>query len=96
MGAFRVDPAALLAVVDQMAAFNKRVEASLAQASALADRIGDSWSGQGAEAEYAAHQQWAQGAADMRDALDRLRITAEQAHANYLGAMQQNSRMWNT
>lgn len=93
-GAFRVDPAALLSVVDRMAEFESQLEAHLAQAASSVTRLGASWYGDGGEAERAAQQRWNDGAAEMRDALARLRAIAEGAHENYSSAVQTNMRMW--
>lgn len=94
MTAFRVDPAALLAVVDRMSEFDQQLEAHLAQAAASVAHLGTSWSGDGGESERSAQQRWDEGARDMRDALARLRQIAEGAHENYSGAAQTNVRNW--
>lgn len=94
MGAFSVDPAALLAVVDRMSTFDQQLEAHLAQAAASVAQLGNSWYGDGGEAERSAQQRWDEGAREMRDALARLRQIAEGAHENYSTAAQTNTRMW--
>lgn len=93
-GAYRVDPAALLAVVDRMAEFESQLEAHLKEAAQSVTRLGSSWYGDAGEAERAAQQRWNDGAAEMRDALARLRAIAEGAHENYSTAAQTNMRMW--
>jgi WXG100 family type VII secretion target len=92
--AFRVDPAALLAVVDRMAAFDSELEAHLAQAAQSVARLGASWHGDAGEAERAAQARWDEGAREMREALARLRQIAERAHENYSSAARTNSHMW--
>jgi WXG100 family type VII secretion target len=94
MDAFRVDPAALLAVIDRMAAFDSQLEAHLAQAANSVSRLGTTWYGDGGEAERAAQARWDEGAHEMREALARLRQIAEGAHENYSSAAQTNVRMW--
>jgi WXG100 family type VII secretion target len=94
MGAFRVDPAALSAVVDRMSSFEQAQEGHLAQAASSVAQLGASWYGDGGEAERSAQQRWDEGAREMRDALARLRQIAEGAHENYSGAAQTNTRMW--
>jgi WXG100 family type VII secretion target len=94
MGAFSVDPAALLAAIDRMAAFDSDLEAHLAHAANSVTRLGTTWYGDGGEAERAAQARWNEGAREMREALARLRQIAEGAHENYSSAVQTNMRMW--
>ncbi|MBP1819287.1 WXG100 family type VII secretion target [Mycobacterium sp. OAE908] len=94
MAAFSVDPAALLAVIDRMTAFDSELEAQLAQAANSVARLGTAWYGDGGEAERAAQARWDEGAREMREALVRLRQIAEGAHENYSSAVQANMRMW--
>lgn len=94
MSAFRVDPVALLAVVDRMASFEQELEAHLTHAASTVSQLGTSWYGDGGEAERSAQQRWNEGAREMRDALARLRQIAEWAHENYSTAAQTNTRMW--
>lgn len=91
---FHVDPAALLAVVDRMSEFDSALEAHLARVSGSVAALGTSWYGDAGEAERSAQQRWDQGAAEMRDALARLRQIAEVAHENYSGAAQVNVHNW--
>lgn len=94
MSAFKVDPTALLAMVDRMAEFDQQVEAHLAHAAGSVAQLGSSWYGDGGEAERSAQQRWDEGAREMREALGRLRKIAEGAHENYSGAAQTNARNW--
>ena len=94
MSAFNVDPAALLAVVDRMSAFDSELEAHLAQAANNVAQLGTSWHGEAGDAERAAQARWEEGAREMRQALARLRHIAEGAHDNYSSAAQTNLRMW--
>lgn len=94
MGAFSVDPAALLAVIDRMSAFDSDLEAHLVQAANSVARLGTSWYGDGGDAERAAQARWDEGAREMREALARLRQIAEGAHENYSSAARTNMRMW--
>ena len=94
MGAFRVDPAALLSAADRMSQFEQRMEAKLAQVSAAERLLGTSWDGAGGQAQAAAQQRWSEGAGEMRQALADLRRIAVGAHENYQSAMQTNSRNW--
>jgi len=92
--AFTVDPSALLAAADLMSRFEQRVEQALAQLEGVEQRLGALWDGSGGAAQAGAQQQWAEGAAEMRQALVDLRKVAETAHENYHGAAQLNMRNW--
>jgi WXG100 family type VII secretion target len=94
VSAFKVDPGALLAVVDRMAEFDQQLEGHLARAAASVAQLGTSWYGDAGQAERAARQRWDEGAREMREALARLRQIAEGAHENYSGAAQTNVRNW--
>lgn len=94
MGAFRVDPAALLAAADRMSNFEEHMEGMLAQVTAAERSLGAEWDGTGGQAQAAAQQRWSEGAQEMREALAALRRIAMGAHENYQGAMQTNIRNW--
>lgn len=94
MGAFRVDPAALLAAADRMSKFEEHMEGMLAQVTAAERALGTAWDGTGGQAQAAAQQQWSEGAHEMRQAFADLRRIAVGAHENYQGAMQANIRNW--
>lgn len=57
-------------------------------------RLSGVWSGQAAAEQAQAHQQWLQGAEEMRRALVQMRSIAETAHENYSNAVEANLRMW--
>lgn len=94
MAAFSVDLEALLAAVDQMSQFDGQLEQSLARAKASVESLRLSWHGDASTAQQAAQNQWNSGADELRAALGQLREIAEQAHANYSGAAENNKRMW--
>ncbi|MGV9799589.1 WXG100 family type VII secretion target [Mycobacterium sp. NPDC003449] len=94
MGAFKVDPAVLLAAADRMSQFEQHMEQTVAQLAAVEHQLGTTWDGEGGQAQAAAQQQWTEGAAEMRRALADLRTVAERAHENYHGAAQMNLRNW--
>ncbi len=94
MAGFSVDLEALLAAVDQMSQFDGQLEQSLVRAKASVDSLGLAWRGDAANAQQAAQDQWNSGAEELRAALGQLRAIAEQAHANYSGAAENNQRMW--
>ena len=94
MGAFKVDPAVLLAAADRMSEFEQHMEQTLAQLAAVEHQLGAAWDGAGGHAQAAAQQRWTDGAGEMRRALADLRKVAEGAHENYHGAAQTNLRNW--
>ena len=94
MAAFSVDLEALLVAVDQMSQFDGQLEQSLARVKASVESLGLSWQGDAATAQQTAQAQWNHGADGLRAALGQLRDIAEQAHANYSGAADMNTRMW--
>jgi ESAT-6 family protein len=66
MPAFSVDLQALLAAVDQMSAFNERLEQSLARVKSSMATLGPLWRGDAAAAQQSAQQQWDSGAEELR------------------------------
>ena len=94
MGAFKVDPAVLLAAAERMAQFEAHMEQTLAQLEGLEHQLGATWDGFGGVAQADAQQRWNEGAAEMRQALADLRKVAETAHENYHGVAQMNMRNW--
>lgn len=91
---FTVDLEALLAAVDQMSEFDSNLEQSLARVQASVASLGLSWQGEAATQQRVAQNQWNSGAEELRAALGQLRDFVERAHANYSGAVANNSRMW--
>lgn len=61
MGAFSVDPPALLAVVDRMSEFDGQLEAHLAHAANSVAQLGTAWYGDAGDAERAAVTNWDMG-----------------------------------
>ncbi|WP_198167790.1 WXG100 family type VII secretion target, partial [Mycobacterium shimoidei] len=53
MGAFRVDPAALLSAADRMSEFEQHLEDRLAQVTAAQKSLGNAWDGSGGQAQAA-------------------------------------------
>jgi WXG100 family type VII secretion target len=94
VGAFKVDPAVLLAAADRMADFEQHMEQTLAGLVAVEHLLGATWDGSGGQAQAAAQQRWTDGAAEMRRALADLRKVAEGAQENYHGVAQVNLRNW--
>jgi WXG100 family type VII secretion target len=93
-GRFRVDPARLWDVVDQLSRFDQHIETLLQDADARVNRLHTTWTGTAVAEHRAAHQRWQRGAQEMREALAVMRGIASTAHENYTKAASTNSRMW--
>lgn len=92
--AFAVEPEALAEAVQQMAAFQRYAEDTIAEIDSRATRLHATWSGEAAAAHAEAHRHWERGEAMMRTALAQLEKAATTAHGNYTGAMSTNLGMW--
>jgi WXG100 family type VII secretion target len=93
---FSVDPEAIADAVERMADFQRAAEALLSEIDATVKNLHISWAGEGAVAHSKAHQQWAGGAAMMREALGRLHSAGTGAHGNYTGVITANQTMWSS
>lgn len=93
-GRFRVRPAQLADIVEQISRFDQHLESALADVDAEVDRLHATWTGAAAEEHRAAHEKWKRGTEEMRAALATMRRIASQACENYTGAATANARMW--
>ncbi|MHA3703432.1 WXG100 family type VII secretion target [Jatrophihabitans sp. YIM 134969] len=94
MTTYRVDLDALDDTITFMQSTSDTVAAELAALDAHIAQLHDVWSGDAAGAQWAAHQEWSAGAAEMRAALDAMREAARTAHTNYSNAVAANQQMW--
>lgn len=94
MAAFSMDLEALLAGVDEMAAFHENLEQILARVQSSVAALGISWHGDAASAQEAAQRQWNEGAHQLQQTLGQLRDIADRAYSNYSNAVATNSLMW--
>jgi WXG100 family type VII secretion target len=92
--AYHVDLVQLAHVIDQLDRFNRYLESALEQAERRANQLHGAWTGQAAQAHWAAHEEWKRGAADMRSGLATMRAIASTAHVNYTNAASANVQMW--
>ena len=92
--AFSVDPEALSDALMRMDNFQRTSAALLAEIDNVVKNLHVSWDGAGATAHAQAHQEWAQGAAQMDEALRTLHTTGAGAHHNYTQAAATNRGMW--
>lgn len=90
---YRVELDGLLAFVDRLQAFEHRAETIAARVDEQIAGLHTAWSGDGASAHLAQHQQWMTAARRMREALVQLREAAHTAHRNYTDAAQLNMAM---
>lgn len=91
---FGVDTDKLMAIVEQMAQVDSRVEAMIAEADSQVASLHATWEGTAAATQADAHRRWSEGAQEMREALAKLREAALKAHGNYTGAVKNNTTMW--
>ncbi|MGL4305017.1 MAG: WXG100 family type VII secretion target [Mycobacteriaceae bacterium] len=91
---FVVDLDHLLVIIDQMDAFNRKAEHWCADVDTRVAQMHVNWSGQSAQAQKAAHDQWVAGVTHMREALQGLRSVGMGAHENYSQAVISNEQMW--
>ncbi|ABM11955.1 MULTISPECIES: WXG100 family type VII secretion target [Mycolicibacterium] len=90
---YRVELEELLAFVDRLQAFDQHAEAVATRVDGQIANLHDTWSGDGAAAHRARHDEWMAAAAQMREALAQLRAAAHRAHRNYTEAAQLNLDM---
>ena len=91
---FTVDLEGLDRVVADLEACEHELELLDAELARQLGRLDETWAGLAATAQQAAHRQWSQGAAEMRDALADLRGAARRAHREYVQAVSANVAMW--
>ena len=92
---FSVDLDRLDHVIDQMGAFDTALGEHLETLDARIARLHTTWSGETAQAQREAHDEWMRAARSMRQAQVTMRGVAETAHSNYHAAVAANVRMWN-
>ena len=84
---YRVELEALLAFADTLQTFEHRAVSVAARVDDHVASLHTSWSGHGASAHRAQHQEWMAASQQMREALAQLRATAQHAHRNYTDAV---------
>lgn len=93
-GRFRVRPAQLADIVEQITRFDQYLDSALSDVDTEVNRLHANWTGQAAEEHQAAHEKWKRGTDEMRTALATLRRIASTAGENYTGAATANAKMW--
>jgi WXG100 family type VII secretion target len=91
---YSVDLEELDLLVAEMTACERGLEELAADVEREMAALREVWEGLAAEAQRAAHEEWATGMAEMRQALGRLRAAARTAHDNYTAAGAANAAMW--
>jgi WXG100 family type VII secretion target len=91
---FEVDLDELRAAITGLERLEGTVEQKLAALDGVVGGLQQTWSGEAAAAQKAAHARWVSGAHEMHAALGHLRAAAEHAHGNYSSAAQTNASMW--
>lgn len=90
---YRVELEELLAFVERLRGFEQRAEAIGARVDRQIADLHTTWSGEGAAAHRANHDEWTAAATQMREALTQLRDAAHNAHRNYTEAVRLNLDM---
>lgn len=90
---YRVELEELLAFVDRLQAFEQQVEGIAARVERQVADLHTEWSGGGADAHRARHDEWMAAATQMREAVVQLKAAAHHAHRNYTDAAQSNLDM---
>lgn len=91
---FTVDLSLLDEVIGPLARFDTDAGELCGEVDQTVNRLHVSWSGEGAQAQRAAHERWTAGAAEMRTALEDLHQVAGTAHGNYSRSVAANEGMW--
>lgn len=90
---YRVELQELLTFVESLQSFEQRAEVIAERVDGQIAHLHGSWSGDAAEAHRHQHAEWTAAAAQMREALTKLREAANNAHRNYTEAVQLNLEM---
>jgi WXG100 family type VII secretion target len=93
---YAVDLGQLQHKIDEMAAYEQKIEQALQHLDRVIERLHITWTGQAAIAHRAAHEEWVAGMKQMHAGLVEMRDAAHRAHGNYTSAVEANSRMWAT
>jgi WXG100 family type VII secretion target len=91
---FSVDLDRMEFVTERMARFDTALDVHLENLDARIRRLHVTWSGDAAQAQHDAHEEWLRAAGQMRAALATMRSITETAHGNYQAAIQANLSMW--
>lgn len=91
---FSVDPEALADTLAQLSGFQRAAQDLLLEIESTVKNLHISWAGLAADAHHEAHGRWKHGAAQMQEALDRLRRAGTGAHGNFTGVIATNQKMW--
>lgn len=94
MGAFTIDLDQLDTMIGRLGDYEAILEQRLTELDARVRALQSRWTGQAANAQQQAHDEWLAGAQRMREALAGLRSAASTAHANYNSALTANNQMW--
>jgi uncharacterized protein YukE len=91
---YSVDLDELMAFAERLAQFNRRAEAIAQAVDQEIVQLHNTWAGVGAEAGKHYHETWMRLAGEMRESAEHLRVTAVDAHRNFIDVAALNSSMW--
>lgn len=90
---YRVELEELLAFVHRLEAFEAKAEAIAKRVDGQVADLHTAWSGDASDAHRTRHDEWMEGATQMRQAAAELKTAAGTAHRNYTEAVQTNIEM---
>lgn len=91
---YAVDLDDLDEAIARMTRFQDLLERQIAHLDTTVADLHLTWTGAAAEAQRAAHDEWATGARAMHEGIGDMIAAARLAHANYLAAVTANQEMW--
>lgn len=94
MARFTVDLEELDATVIRLDAFVEYLEGKLGELDRRIAGMRDDWTGDAADAQRTAHDEWTTGAQQMREGVDAMWAAARAAHSSYQAAVTANLRMF--
>jgi WXG100 family type VII secretion target len=94
MSRLQVDLDRLDRLVDHLRQVGEQLGRLRTDVDARVQQVHGAWTGTAALSAAAAHARWANGAAELHEALVRLQAIATTAHGNYAAAVRANRRMW--
>ncbi|MGC4960957.1 WXG100 family type VII secretion target [Gordonia sp. DT101] len=91
---YRIDLNEVEKFTEDLSKFVKNVEDRVRALDKRIDDLHVSWTGKGAKAHREAHEQWREGASEIREAIADIRTATAHSHAAFHGVQDLHRRMW--
>ena len=91
---YKVDLAELQRVLDRLDAWERTLQAKVADLDHAVQQLHGTWQGEAAAAQKAAHERLLKGAGEVRAGLATMHEAGRNAHDNYRAAAEANLRTW--